>query len=196
MPKDFATFHSVVVHSFIIANFVPKITHSKVMKQKVFITVFVLLWEINMQAQDERVKVGDSAPAFTVEMFDGTIINISELKGKVVLLNFWATWCPPCRMEFARVQKDVINRFKCRDFVFLPISREDSYEKIHNFRQSTGHSFPMGMDPTRAIFSKFADQSIPRNYLIDKKGKIVKIEIGYTPENFDKLITEIEKLLE
>lgn len=72
------------------------------------------------------VKAGDKAPDFTVEMFDGTKTSLAELKGKVVLLNFWATWCPPCRQELTRVQKDIIDRFAGRNFVFLPISRGES----------------------------------------------------------------------
>lgn len=62
------------------------------------------------------VKAGDKAPDFTVEMFDGTKTSLAELKGKVVLLNFWATWCPPCRQRLTRVQKDIIDRFAGRNF--------------------------------------------------------------------------------
>ena len=80
------------------------------------------------------VKAGDKAPDFTVEMFDGTKTSLAELKGKVVLLNFWATWCPPCRQELTRVQKDIIDRFAGRNFVFLPISRGEKREDVaHSF---------------------------------------------------------------
>lgn len=150
---------------------------------------------VKAQAKETKVKVGDDVPEFTVEMFDGKKINMKDLKGKVVLINFWATWCPPCQLELKRVQKEIIDRFKGKDFVFLPISREETKEQVAKFRQKNGYIFPMGLDPERKIFDKFATSTIPRNFLIDKKGKIVEIEIGYTEKSFAELIEKIEKLL-
>lgn len=165
--------------------------------KKLLLSLFLLGCFCILKAQtgETFVKVGQTVPEFQVKMFDGKTVDIKELRGKVVLLNFWATWCPPCRLELARVQKDVIDRFKGKDFVFLPVSRQDTPEKIKAFREQTGHSFPMGMDTDRKIYEKFASASIPRNFLIDKSGKIVVIEEGYSEESFDKLIGEIEKLL-
>ena len=111
------------------------------------------------------VKAGDKAPDFTVEMFDGTKTSLAELKGKVVLLNFWATWCPPCRQELTRVQKDIIDRFAGRNFVFLPISRGEKREDVAAFREKTGYTFPMGLDPSQAIYDRYASNYIPRNFL-------------------------------
>lgn len=169
------------------------------MKRVLLLAVYLLtlgsLTEGKAQAKETLVKVGDDVPEFVVEMFDGKKINIKDLKGKVVLINFWATWCPPCQEELKRVQKEIIDHFKGKDFVFLAISREETREQVAKFRERNGYTFPMGLDPDRKIYSKFATATIPRNFVIDKKGKIVAIEIGYTKESFAELIQKIEKLL-
>ena len=171
----------------------------KVMK-RVFVFVVSLLVlgslaRVNAQEKETLVKVGDDVPEFVVEMFDGQKINIKDLKGKIVLINFWATWCPPCQEELKRVQKEILDRFKGKDFVFLAISREESKEQVKKFRERNGYTFPMGLDPERKIYSKFATATIPRNFIIDKKGKIVEIEVGYTKEAFAKIIEKLERLL-
>ena len=171
----------------------------KVMKRVFIFMVSLLvlgtLARVNAQEKVTLVKVGDDVPEFVVEMFDGQKINIKDLKGKIVLINFWATWCPPCQEELKRVQKEIIDRFKGKDFVFLAISREESKEQVKKFRERNGYTFPMGLDPERKIYSKFATATIPRNFIIDKKGKIVEIEVGYTKEAFSKMIEKLERLL-
>lgn len=141
------------------------------------------------------VKVGDPAPDFSVALFDGSHLTLSELRGRVVLLNFWATWCPPCRQELTRVQKDLIDRFAGRDFLFLPVSRGEKRSDVAAFREKTGYTFPMGLDSTRTIYDRYATNFIPRNYLIDRDGRIITATIGYSPEEFDELIAAIERAL-
>lgn len=141
------------------------------------------------------VKVGDPAPDFSVALLDGSHLTLSELRGKVVLLNFWATWCPPCRQELTRVQKDLIDRFAGRDFLFLPVSRGEKRSDVAAFREKTGYTFPMGLDSTRTIYDRYATNFIPRNYLIDRDGRIITATIGYSPEEFDELIAAIERAL-
>ena len=171
----------------------------KVMKRVFIFMVSLLvlgtLARVNAQEKETLVKVGDDVPEFVVEMFDGQKINIKDLKGKIVLINFWATWCPPCQEELKRVQKEILDRFKGKDFVFLAISREESKEQVKKFRERNGYTFPMGLDQERKIYSKIATATIPRNFIIDKKGKIVEIEVGYTKEAFAKMIEKLEKLL-
>ena len=154
----------------------------------------------NKSAQDEAeaatlVKAGDTAPDFTVELFDGGKISLADLRGKVVLLNFWATWCPPCRQELTRVESDLIERFAGRDFLFLPVSRGESREAVAEFREKMGYTFPMGLDPQRAVYDRYATNFIPRNFLIGRDGKVVLATVGYEPEEFDALAATIEETL-
>lgn len=141
------------------------------------------------------VRVGDKAPDFTVEMFDGTEISLEALRGKVVLLNFWATWCPPCREELTHVQKEIIDRFEGRPFVFLPVSRGESREAVAAFREKTGYAFPMGLDSLRTVYDRYASNFIPRNFLIGPDGKVVFSAVGYDEEEFRELILAIEEAL-
>lgn len=166
------------------------------MRKGIFMLLLILI-NISLSAQkaETLVKPGMEVPDFEVKMFDGQTVQIKDLKGKVVLLNFWATWCPDCIREMARVQTDIIDRFQGKEFVFLPISRQDSYEKIKTFREKRGYTFPMGMDPDRKIYAQFATAVIPRNFVIDRNGKICYTEEGYDEASFQKLIAEIEKAL-
>ena len=140
-------------------------------------------------------KGADTAPDFTVEMVDGSSMTLGDLKGKVVLLNFWATWCPPCRQELTRVQTDIIDRFAGKEFVFLPVSRGEKREAVEAFREKTGYAFPMGLDPARTVYDRYASNYIPRNFVIDRKGKVVLATVGYDEHEFEELIRTIEKTL-
>lgn len=145
------------------------------------------------------IIAGDTAPDFTVEMLSGGHITLSELKGKVVLLNFWATWCPPCNQELRALPEKIIKRFASNpDFVLLPISREEKRETVQEKMdqlKGEGIEFPVGIDPTREIYKKYALQTIPRNFLIGKDGKVVMYTIGFEEAEFNALADKIEELL-
>lgn len=145
-------------------------------------------------ASTTLVKEGMQAPDFTVKMFDGSELTLSKLKGKVVLVNFWATWCPPCREELTRVQSDLIDRFADRAFVFLPISRGEEPTTVADFRTKMNYTFPMGLDAERTIYDQYASNYIPRNFLIDQQGKVVMATVGYEPEEFERLIAKIDEM--
>ena len=146
-------------------------------------------------AKSTLVKVGDKAPEFKVEMLDGSRLTLSSLKGKVVLVNFWATWCTPCREELKYVQKDIVDRFAGRDFAFVAISRGETRAKVEAFVKEHGYKFPIALDPQQTTYHLFASNYIPRNFLIDREGNIAFFGVGYDAAEFKHLISEIEKTL-
>ncbi|MCC8034788.1 MAG: TlpA family protein disulfide reductase [Rikenellaceae bacterium] len=167
--------------------------------KKIISTIAAVLAVVTLKAQSEGaadLEVGDPVPQFTVMMTDGTTIDSKDFAGHNVLINFWATWCPPCRLELARVEAELIDRFADRDFIFLAISRGETLEKVMAFREQTGYTFPMGLDPDGEIFALFAGSGIPRNYFIDTDGNVLEFELGYTPEGFDALVEKISNHLQ
>ncbi len=141
------------------------------------------------------LKQGDAAPDFTVDALDGAKVRLSTLKGKVVLVNFWATWCPPCREELKHVQKEIIDRFAGKDFVFMPVSRGEKPSVVEAFMAKTGYTFPVYVDPKQEVFKLFATNYIPRNFLVGKDGKVKYVSVGYDAKEFAKLIEAIEREL-
>mgnify|MGYP003297787918 CR=1 FL=1 len=160
--------------------------------------IFLLPTSPTVQAEEgdaTEQAAQDETATTTLVKFDGSSQALSSLKGKVVLVNFWATWCPPCREELKRVQQDLVERFAGEEFVFIPISRGEERETVAAFREQMGYTFAMGLDPERKIYDLFASNFIPRNFLIDKEGKVLVASVGYEPEEFDALIAKIEEEL-
>jgi peroxiredoxin len=155
-----------------------------------FLTLLVFAIPAIAQEADTTAltKVGQKVPGFSVTTLDGNVLKSSELKGKVVLINFFATWCGPCMTEMPKVEKDIWQALKSDKLVVLAIGREHSKEELVKFNKEKGFKFSIAPDPKREVYSLFAKQFIPRNYVIDKNGTIVFQSMGYTPEEFGKMI--------
>lgn len=96
------------------------------------------------------VKVGEMAPDFTVKLTDGKSITLSELRGKVVMLQFTASWCGVCRKEMPFIEKDIWLKHKSNpDFMLIGIDRDEPLEKVIAFGKSTGVTYPLGLDRER-----------------------------------------------
>jgi len=163
------------------------------------LTIILFLFAFNLNAQDEFTFVteGQKAPDFTLTLENGESKSLSQLKGKVVWINFFATWCPPCRKELPHLENDVYEKFKKReDFEVMVIGREHTWEEVNKFKKEHNFALPFYPDPEREIFSKYAKQNIPRNFIIDKNGTIAVASIGFNEEDFEEIIRKVEVLLE
>lgn len=148
------------------------------------------------QEETTLVKKSDQVPSFGFEKSPGKTLNISELKGKTVLITFFATWCGPCRKELPHIQSDIFNKYKDNpNFELIILGREHSWGEVNQFKAENKFTMPFYPDPERKIYSKFATQFIPRNFLISPEGQLIFSSIGFENKDFKALKDAIEKEL-
>lgn len=145
-------------------------------------------------AETTLINAGDVAPDFTVEMLDGSKVTLSALQGKPTLLIFWATWCPPCRLELSKLQEHIIDRYGNKINV-LPISRGEERAKVEEYISKMGYTFAVGLDGDQSIYRKYATNYIPRCFVIDAKGKVLYSGVGYDKAIAKEVEQNIEKAL-
>lgn len=144
------------------------------------------------------VRVGDTAPDFTVNLTDGTQVKLSSIRGKVVMLQFTASWCGVCRKEMPHIESQIWQRHKDNSqFALLGIDRDEPLATVNQFVKKTGVTYPMALDPGADVFALYAEREagITRNILIDRDGRIVKTTRLYNETEFSSLVEAIDKLL-
>lgn len=164
-----------------------------------YLLLFIsLFFSVCCFSQEETtfVKIGSDLPGFEFEKSPGKLIASSELKGKTVLITFFATWCGPCRKELPHIQSEIFNKYKNNPkFELLIFGREHSWNEVNKFKADNKFTMPFYPDPERKIYSKFAGQYIPRNFLVAPDGKVLYSTIGFEQKDFDELKSIIEKQL-
>lgn len=170
------------------------------MKRKLFVAFFLFLTAGFSFAQDDLkettlINVGDNLPEFTAKALAGTDISSADLKGKVALINFWATWCGPCKAEMPLMQKEIFEKIKDKNFVMAAISRGEETDLVKRFIELNKYTFPIYLDKETTVYKLFASKYIPRNFVIGKDGKVKWSSIGFRQEEFDEMIKVIKKEL-
>ena len=145
------------------------------------------------------VRTGDMAPDFTVTLTDGTSLKLSDLKGKVVMLQFTASWCGVCRKEMPHIESQIWQRHKDNpEFALVGIDRDEPLATVKRFASQTGITYPMALDPGADVFALYAEREagITRNILINREGRIVKTTRLYNETEFASLVDAIDQELE
>ena len=142
------------------------------------------------------VKVGDMAPDFEMEFTDGQKAKLSDLRGKIVILQFTASWCSVCRLEMPHLEKDVWQKYKDQNVLLIGVDRDEALETVIEFQKKIGTTYPLALDPGANIFGLFANKEagVTRNVVIDKTGKIVFLTRLFEKEEYQKMLRVIEEL--
>ena len=172
----------------------------------------MLLLPISIQAQTQGklpegvtpdstgyiIRVGQTVPDIKWTQTDGKTVSIKDLRGKVVMLQFTASWCGVCRKEMPFIERDIWQKHKDnKKFYLVGIDRDEPKATVEAFAKQTGVTYPLALDPGADLFAKFAlrESGITRNVLVDRDGKIVMTTRLYNEKEFQKLVGKIDSLL-
>ncbi len=140
------------------------------------------------------LTVASNAPDFTLRTLEGPNLRLKELRGQVVMVNFWATWCGPCRQEMPHLSR-LSAKYQGAGFVLLGVNVDDDSHKAADMAQKLGLKFPVLMDADKSAISLFDVKTMPTTVLIDRSGKVRFIHDGYVAGFEDLYEKQIRELL-
>ena len=166
------------------------------MKKLLSLLIMALLLQTAYSQTDKDytnlLKVGSDMPEFKLISLDGKSLVSDDLYGKVVLINFFATWCVPCNLVLPLVNSNIWAKYKDnKDFILAIIDGEEKAEKVSAFVEKKQWTMPFYLDEKKEVYTKFATKYIPRNYLFDREGTLVLQSRGYSKEDLEVLKNEI-----
>lgn len=169
-------------------------------RDQLIIIILILGFSFYVYFRKEKpqstAQIGSEAPDFTLSTQNGKITKLSQLKGKVVLLNFWATFCTPCLAELPSMER-LLKNFRWEDFEILAISIDNSWKDIDEFHSQLGTPpFPILLDQEKKVMDLYGIRRIPESVLIDKKGTIVQIFKGAYDWDNSKIKELIQTLID
>ena len=152
------------------------------------------LWPSFQNLTGTGVEVGDDAPDFSLMSDRGQTIQLQDFRGKLLVLNFWATWCPPCLEELPSLNR-FHERLASQGVVVLGVSIDEDADLYRQFLKKAGVQFPTVLDPGRKVMHGYGTFKVPETYFIDKQGKVVQKIVGPRDWTDPQLFADIQKLL-
>lgn len=174
------------------------------MKNFIILSTIILLasWAGHVSAQPKDygylVKLGDMAPDFTTTTPEGQTVKLSDLRGKIVMLQFTASWCSVCRKEMPHIEEEIWKKYQSNpNFALYGIDLKESAEKTAEFAKQIPVTYPLLLDLEGDIFYSYAEQGagVTRNVIIDRDGKIVFLTRLFKDDEFNEMKAVIAKLL-
>ena len=138
--------------------------------------------------------MGQAAPDFALKSSTGENLRLSEFRGDVVMINFWATWCGPCRQEMPLLD-ELYQRYERVGFSLLGVNIDDDSRKAMTMISDLGVNFPVLFDSTKAVSKLYQVDAMPVTVIVDRDGKVRYVHQGYKPGYEDKYLDEIRSLL-
>jgi len=165
------------------------------MINRIIITIVFFLSSVlvlTAQSKDNNgfiVSIGETAPDFSARLTDGTNFRLSENRGKIVMLQFTASWCGVCRKEMPFIEKDIWVKLKGEKFVVIGVDRDEPLDIVLKFQQQMKITYPLALDPAADIFGLYADlkAGVTRNVIIDENGKIIFLSRLFEMEEFKEM---------
>ena len=141
-------------------------------------------------------REGFQAPAISLERLDGGVQDLASLRGKVVIVNYWATWCPPCRAEMPALERTYqAHKDEGLEILAVNATNQDSITAVEQFVLEYGLTFPVLLDDDGSVGARYQTRALPSTYFIDRQGVIQKVIIG-GPMSETTLRTTVKRLLE
>lgn len=137
---------------------------------------------------------GQQGPEFQLEQLDGSMVSLSKHKGDIVILDFWATWCPPCRVALP-ILADVASKYKDKSVVFYAVNQMESSQKIHDFLKTTGLKLNVLLDKDGSVAGRYGVVNLPQTVIIGPNGKVNVVHIGISVKTEKDLISELDSLI-
>lgn len=169
---------------------------------RIFFIIFLSFFLITTQAQNNlnrgyKVKVGDQAPKIDFKLLDGQIINNENIKGKVIVFQFTASWCSVCIKEMPHLEKEVWQRFKEDNFLLIGVDLMEDLDVVKEFILNTEVTYPFTIDSDGSFFESFTlpKAGVTRNIVLDQEGKISFLTRLYDEKEFAQMIEHINQLL-
>jgi cytochrome c biogenesis protein CcmG, thiol:disulfide interchange protein DsbE len=166
----------------------------RILQMGVFVMLFAFVGVLYQSLHDNVVNAGDRAPDFSIKADNGKVLTARDFGGKLLILNFWATWCPPCVHEVPSLNK-LESLLGPKGLVVLGVSEDQDPKAYQEFKDRFHVTYTTARDPSKETKVKYGTIQIPETYIIDTRGKVIEKIISEADWSSEQMIQHVQSLL-